>query len=247
MRTFYHHVCRTAKGTKLMEMLRLENVYKTYGIGAAATAALKNVSLSVEEGEFVAVIGSSGSGKSTLLHTLGGVDKPTRGKVIIDGQDIYAMDDKTLSDFRCRTVGMVYQFFNLIPVLNVEENISFPLLMAEKAVDHTRIKSLLSMLNLSAKTTSMPNQLSGGQQQRVAIGRALVNAPRLILADEPTGNLDSRNARDIMELLRKSSGALKTTLIVVTHSEKIAAQADRIIEIEDGEILSDSKQAGGGI
>ncbi|MDR1629141.1 MAG: ABC transporter ATP-binding protein [Oscillospiraceae bacterium] len=223
-----------------MEMLRVENVSKTYGLGSGAVHALQNVSFSVRQGEFVAIVGSSGSGKSTLLHILGGVDKPGEGKVYINGEDIYAMDDKTLAAFRCRSIGMVYQFFNLIPVLNVEENIGFPMLMAGGSINHEKIKELLVKLNIKDKALHMPNQLSGGQQQRVAVGRAIVNDPLLILADEPTGNLDAKNGRDILNLLWQSNSKNGHTLIIITHSQAVAAAADRIIQIEDGKIVKDT-------
>ena len=222
-----------------MEILRVENLRKTYGSGEAQVHALDGVSFSVNKGEFVAIIGPSGSGKSTLLHILGGVDKPTSGKVYMDGKDVYAQNDEQLAIFRRRQVGLIYQFYNLIPVLNVTENITLPVLMDGQKVNKERLEELLTTLSLKGRENHLPNQLSGGQQQRVSIGRALMNAPAVMLADEPTGNLDSRNSREIIELLKHSNQKYGQTLIVITHDENIALQADRIIAIEDGRIVRD--------
>ncbi len=220
-----------------MEILRAENLCKTYGKGAGETRALDGVSLSVSKGEFVSIIGPSGSGKSTLLHILGGVDRPTSGKVYMDGCDIYAQSDEQLAIFRRRQVGLIYQFYNLIPVLNVRENVTLPVLMDGEKVNEERLSELLSTLHLDGKEDSLPNQLSGGQQQRVSIGRALMNAPTVVLADEPTGNLDSKNSQEIISLLRESNKKYDQTLIIITHDERIALQADRVISIEDGRIV----------
>ncbi len=222
-----------------MEILRVEHLCKTYGKGENAVKALDNVSFSVEKGEFVAIIGPSGSGKSTLLHILGGVDHPTSGKVYMDGSDVYAQNDEQLAVFRRRQVGLIYQFYNLIPVLNVTENITLPVLMDGRKVNHERLEELLVTLKLQGREDHLPNQLSGGQQQRVSIGRALMNAPAVVLADEPTGNLDSKNSQEIVELLKMSNKKYNQTLIVITHDENIALQADRILAIEDGKIIRD--------
>lgn len=222
-----------------MEILRVENLRKTYGEGEHAVHALDGVSFSVEKGEFVAIIGPSGSGKSTLLHILGGVDRPTSGKVYMDGNDVYAQNEEQLAIFRRRQVGLIYQFYNLIPVLNVEENITLPVLMDGQQVNAERLEELLTVLKLKGREEHLPNQLSGGQQQRVSIGRALMNAPAVMLADEPTGNLDSKNSHEILELLKVSNRKYNQTLIVITHDENIALQADRIIAIEDGKIIRD--------
>ena len=222
-----------------MEILRVENLCKTYGKGENQVKALDNVSFSVNKGEFVAIIGPSGSGKSTLLHILGGVDKPTSGKVYVDGEDVYAQNDEKLAIFRRRQVGLIYQFYNLIPVLNVTENITLPVLMDGQKVNKERLAELISTLQLTGRENHLPNQLSGGQQQRVSIGRALMNAPAIVLAAEPTGNLDSKNSQQIMELLKLSNKKYNQTLMVITHDESIALQADRIIAIEDGRILRD--------
>ncbi|HHV50931.1 MAG TPA: ABC transporter ATP-binding protein [Clostridiales bacterium] len=222
-----------------MEILRVENLSKTYGKGENAVKALDGVSFTVEKGEFIAVIGPSGSGKSTLLHILGGVDKPTGGKVYLDGQDVYAQNDENLAIFRRRQVGLIYQFYNLIPVLNVVENITLPVLMDGRAVNQERLNDLLETLGLKGRENHLPNQLSGGQQQRVSIGRALMNTPAVVLADEPTGNLDSKNSREIVELLKYSNKKYNQTLIIITHDENIALQANRIIAIEDGKITRD--------
>lgn len=222
-----------------MEILRVEHLRKIYGKGENAVHALDDVSFSVEQGQFVAIIGPSGSGKSTLLHILGGVDRPTSGKVFVDGQDVYAQNEEKLAIFRRRQVGLIYQFYNLIPVLNVTENITLPVLMDGQKVNEDRLQELLQVLKLKGRETHLPNQLSGGQQQRVSIGRALMNAPAVVLADEPTGNLDRQNSREIMELLKLSNQKYKQTLIVITHDESIALQADRIIALEDGTIVRD--------
>lgn len=222
-----------------MEILKIENICKTYGKGENQVKALDNVSFSVNSGEFIAIIGASGSGKSTLLHIIGGVDKPTSGKVYMNGQDVYAQSDEQLAIFRRRQVGLIYQFYNLIPVLNVTENITLPVLMDKQKVNQDRFNELLNTLNLVGRENHLPNQLSGGQQQRVSIGRALMNAPSVVLADEPTGNLDSKNSQEIIELLKISNKKYNQTLITITHDENIALQADRIIAIEDGKIIRD--------
>lgn len=222
-----------------MEILRAENLCKVYGNGENEVHALSDVSFSVKQGEFLAIIGRSGSGKSTLLHILGGVDKPTSGKVFMDGKDIYAQNDEKLAVFRRRQVGLIYQFYNLIPVLNVTENITLPVLMDGREVNQERLQELLEILQLKGRENHLPNQLSGGQQQRVSIGRALMNAPAVMLADEPTGNLDSKNSQEIINLLRLSNQKYNQTLIIITHDENIALQADRILDIEDGRIISD--------
>jgi putative ABC transport system ATP-binding protein len=223
----------------IMEILRVENLTKIYGKGENVVKALDGVSFSVQKGEFIAVIGPSGSGKSTLLHILGGVDKPTSGKVYMDGQDVYAQSDEKLAIFRRRQVGLIYQFYNLIPVLNVTENITLPVLMDGRKVNKERLEELLTTLNLKGRENHLPSQLSGGQQQRVSIGRALMNAPAVVLADEPTGNLDSKNSQEIVELLKLSNKKYNQTLILITHDENIALQAQRIIAIEDGKITRD--------
>ena len=221
--------------------MRIENLTKVYGSGENQVRALDGVSFSVEKGEFLAIIGPSGSGKSTLLHILGGVDRPTSGKVWLDGQDVYAQDEEQLAVFRRRQVGLIYQFYNLIPVLNVEENMTLPVLMDGRPVNEERLGELMGVLGLEGRRKHLPNQLSGGQQQRVSIGRALMNAPSVVLADEPTGNLDSRNSQEIVELLRSSNIRYHQTLIVITHDENIALQADRVIAIEDGRITRDER------
>ncbi len=222
-----------------MEILRVENLTKVYGKGENEVRALDGVSFSVEKGEFVAVIGPSGSGKSTLLHILGGVDRPTSGRVLMDGRDVYAQNEEQLAIFRRRQVGLIYQFYNLIPVLNVTENITLPVLMDGQRVNSDRLKELITTLGLTGRENHLPNQLSGGQQQRVSIGRALMNAPAVVLADEPTGNLDSKNSKEIVDLLKISNEKYGQTLIVITHDESIALQADRIISIDDGKITRD--------
>ena len=224
-----------------MEILRVENLTKTYGNESNKVIALDNVSFSVKKGEFVAIIGPSGSGKSTLIHMLGGVDKPTSGKVFVGGNDVYKQNDDQLAIFRRRQVGLIYQFYNLLPVLSVTENITLPLLMDGRKINNDRLEELLNTLDLKGRETHLPNQLSGGQQQRVSIGRALINAPAIVLADEPTGNLDSKNSQEIVELLKLSNKKYAQTLIVITHDESIALQSDRIIAIEDGKITRDEK------
>lgn len=222
-----------------MEILKVENLCKTYGNAENTVKALDNISFSIQKGEFVAIIGPSGSGKSTLLHLLGGVDIPTSGKIYVDGEDVYYQNKDQLAIFRRRQVGLIYQFYNLIPVLNVVENITLPLLMDGRKINKDRLDELIEVLNLNERKEHLPNQLSGGQQQRVSIGRALINAPSLILADEPTGNLDSKNTHEVIELLKYSNKKYNQTLIIITHDEQIALQADRIIAIEDGRIISD--------
>ncbi len=222
-----------------MEMLRVENLTKVYGEGENQVRALDGVSFSVEKGQFVAIIGPSGSGKSTLLHILGGVDRPTGGKVYMNGQDVYQRSEDQLAIFRRREVGLIYQFYNLIPVLNVTENITLPVLMDGRKVNQERLQEMLQTLGLQGREKHLPNQLSGGQQQRVSIGRALMNGPAVVLADEPTGNLDSRNSQDIVDLLKYSNRRFEQTLIVITHDESIALQADRVLAIEDGKITRD--------
>ena len=222
-----------------MELLKVEHLSKIYGNGINEVKALDDVSFSVEKGEFVAIIGPSGSGKSTLLHILGGIDKPTKGKVYMDGKDVYQQNEEKLAIFRRRQVGLIYQFYNLIPVLNVKGNITLPVLMDGQKVNKKRLYELIETLGLAGKENALPNQLSGGQQQRVSIGRALMNAPAIVLADEPTGNLDSKNSQEIVDLLKLSNQKYNQTLIVITHDENIALQADRIIAIEDGKIIRD--------
>ena len=222
-----------------MEILRIEHLSKHYGSGENLVKAVDDVSFSVEKGEFLAIIGPSGSGKSTLLHILGGVDRPTSGKVWLDGQDVYAQDEEQLAIFRRRQVGLIYQFYNLIPVLTAEENMTLPVLLDGRKVNQERLEELLDTLGLQDRRRSLPNQLSGGQQQRVSIGRALMNAPAVVLADEPTGNLDSKNSQEIVELLKLSNRKYNQTLIVITHDENIALQADRILAMEDGRIVRD--------
>ena len=224
-----------------MEILRVENLNKTYGKGENQVKAVDNVSFSVQKGEFVAIIGASGSGKSTLLHLIGGVDRPTSGKVFIDGKDIYTLNDDNLAIFRRRQIGLIYQFYNLIPVLNVAENITLPTKLDGRNVDERRLNDLLKTLGLEKRKYNLPNQLSGGQQQRVSIGRAMMNEPALMLADEPTGNLDSKAREEIISLLRLSNKKYNQTVIVITHDEKIALEADRVITIDDGKIIKDER------
>ena len=224
---------------KTGEILRVENLTKIYGEGENAVRALDGVSFSVQKGEFVAVMGVSGSGKSTLLHLLGGVDRPTAGKVYVGGVDVYAQNEEELAVFRRRKVGLIYQFYNLIPVLTVEENIALPVLMDGRKVNKERMENLLKILKMEKRRTHLPGQLSGGQQQRVSIGRALMNAPAVVLADEPTGNLDSENSRQIVELLKYSNRTYDQTMVVITHDEDIALQADRVIALADGRIVKD--------
>ncbi|MCI9212678.1 MAG: ABC transporter ATP-binding protein [Ruminococcus sp.] len=225
-----------------MEFLKVENLYKVYGKGENQVTALNGVSLTIEKGGITAIIGSSGSGKSTLLHAIAGVDVPTSGKIYLNGQDVYDQSSEKLAIFRRRQVGLIYQFHNLIPTLNVVENITLPVLMDKRKVNKKRLGDLLHLLGLEDRQTHLPNQLSGGQQQRVAIGRALMNAPQVMLADEPTGSLDSRNGHEIVKLLKRSSREYGQTLILVTHDKNIALQADRIIRISDGMILQDERQ-----
>ena len=225
-----------------MEFLNVENLCKAYGKGDNQVLALDHVSLTIDKGDFTAIIGTSGSGKSTLLHAIAGVDVPTSGKIYLDGQDVYAQSNEKLAIFRRRQVGLIYQFHNLIPTLNVVENITLPILMDQRKVNKQRLNELLELLGLEDRRTHLPNQLSGGQQQRVAIGRALINAPAVMLADEPTGSLDSRNGQEIIRLLKESNRAYHQTLILVTHDENIALQADRIITIADGQVVRDNRQ-----
>lgn len=222
-----------------MEILKVENLTKIYGKDSTKVIALDNVSFSVEKGEFVAIVGASGSGKSTLLHLIGGVDRPTSGKVFVDGKDIFALNDDKLAIFRRRQVGLIYQFYNLIPILNVEENITLPLSLDNRQVDTERIDEMLKLLGLEKRRNHLPNELSGGQQQRTSIGRALITNPTIILADEPTGNLDSKSSDEIVALLKKSNKELNQTIIMITHNMEIAKIADRIIKIEDGKIVEE--------
>ena len=223
-----------------MEFLRVENLCKEYGKGQTKVKALDNVSFSVEKGEFVAIVGASGSGKSTLLHLLGGVDRPNSGKVFIEGKDIYKLKDDELAIFRRRQVGLIYQFYNLIPILNVEENITLPLSLDGRKVDEKRLEELINLLGLSGRRTHLPNELSGGQQQKTSIGRAMITNPAIILADEPTGNLDSKSSDEVVTLLKKSNKDYKQTIIMITHNLEIAKVADRIITIEDGKIVKEA-------
>ena len=225
-----------------MDILSIEHLTKVYGTGPAAVRALDDVSLTIAAGEFVAIVGSSGSGKSTLMHLMGGVDRPTSGTVRMNGEDVYKRSDEQLAVFRRREVGLVYQFYNLIPVLDVEENITLPVRMDGRKVNEQRLHALVSSLGLKGFEHHLPNQLSGGQQQRVAIGRALMNSPAIVLADEPTGNLDSKNSAEIMRLLRSSNRDLHQTLVVITHDEDVALMAPRVIAIEDGRVVSDERR-----
>ena len=222
-----------------MEILRVEHLSKRYGQGEAQVSALDDVSFCVEQGEFVAIVGPSGSGKSTLLHLLGGVDQPSSGKVYVSNKDMYALDETALAIFRRRQIGLIYQFYNLIPVLNVEENMTLPLLLDNRRVNAQQLDKLVQALGLEKRLHHLPSQLSGGQQQRVSIGRALMASPAIVLADEPTGNLDRANSREIIELLKRLHDELHQTLIIITHDESIALQADRILKIEDGHIVRD--------
>lgn len=222
-----------------MEILRVEHLTKRYGQGEAQVSALDDVSFCVEQGEFVAIVGPSGSGKSTLLHLLGGVDRPTGGKVYVSDKDMYALNETALAIFRRRQIGLIYQFYNLIPVLNVEENITLPLLLDNRSVNKQQLDSMVEALGLKKRLQHLPSQLSGGQQQRVSIGRALMASPAIVLADEPTGNLDRANSREIIDLLKRLHDELHQTLIIITHDESIALQADRILKIEDGHIVRD--------
>ena len=224
-----------------MEILRVENLTKIYGSGNNKVVALDNVSFSVEKGEFVSIVGASGSGKSTLLHLLGGVDRPTSGKVLINDTDIFKMNDDELAIFRRRQVGLIYQFYNLIPILNVRENITLPLELDSKKVSDIEVDNLIKMLGLERRSKHLPNELSGGQQQRTSIARALITRPAIVLADEPTGNLDSKASEEIVSLLKKSNKEMKQTIIMITHNLELAKVADRIIEIEDGRIVGEEK------
>ena len=224
-----------------MNILSIEHLTRVYGTGDTAVTALNDVSFTVEAGEFIAIIGSSGSGKSTLMHLMGGVDRPTSGTVKLQGQDIFARNDEQLAVFRRREVGLIYQFYNLIPVLDVVENMTLPVLMDGRQVNQERLEELLDVLGLRGREKYLPNQLSGGQQQRVSIGRALMNAPAVVLADEPTGNLDSKNSQEIVELLKMSNKKYGQTLVIITHDENIALQAHRVIAIEDGRITRDER------
>ena len=229
------------KGSIIMEILKIRNLCKVYGKGETEVHALKDVSFDIEQGEFVAIVGPSGSGKSTLMHILGGVDVPTSGTVNISGTDISGLDETRLAIFRRRHIGLIYQFYNLIPILNVEENMTLPILLDKKKPDRKLLLELVDKLGLSDRLKHLPNQLSGGQQQRVSIGRALMNHPSLLLADEPTGNLDSKNSKEIIALLRKFNKEYNQTVIIITHDERIALSADRVITIEDGQITRDTK------
>ena len=224
-----------------MELMQIQHLSKVYGQGENQVRAVDDISFTVEKGEFLAIIGPSGSGKSTLLHILGGVDRPTSGKVFVDGQDVYAQNEDQLAIFRRRQVGLIYQFYNLIPVLNVVENMTLPVLMDGRQVNQERLEELLDVLGLRGREKHLPNQLSGGQQQRVSIGRALMNAPAVVLADEPTGNLDSKNSQEIVELLKMSNKKYGQTLVIITHDENIALQAHRVIAIKDGRITRDER------
>ena len=224
-----------------MELMQIQHLSKVYGQGENQVRAVDDISFTVEKGEFLAIIGPSGSGKSTLLHILGGVDRPNSGKVFVDGQDVYAQNEDQLAIFRRRQVGLIYQFYNLIPVLNVVENMTLPVLMDGRQVNQERLEELLDVLGLRGREKYLPNQLSGGQQQRVSIGRALMNAPAVVLADEPTGNLDSKNSQEIVELLKMSNKKYGQTLVIITHDENIALQAHRVIAIEDGRITRDER------
>lgn len=226
-----------------MEILRVENLTKVYGTGSTQVVALDHVSLSVNKGEFVAIVGASGSGKSTLLHLIGGVDRPTEGRVFIEGKDIFSYNDDKLAIFRRRQVGLIYQFYNLIPILNVEENIALPLSLDQRSITPEQMDELLNTLGLAERRNHLPNELSGGQQQRTSIGRALITNPAIILADEPTGNLDSKASDEIVELLRRSNRDRKQTIVMITHNMEIAKCADRIIRIEDGRIVGDTNES----
>ena len=227
-----------------MEILKIEDLTKIYGKDENVVRALDGVSFSVEQGEFIAIIGPSGSGKSTLLHMIGGVDRPTHGRVLMNGQDVYAQNEDQLAIFRRRQVGLIYQFYNLIPILTVVENITLPVSLDSRPINHERLNELLELLGLVGRENHLPNQLSGGQQQRVSIGRALMNTPAVVLADEPTGNLDSKASQEIIDLLKLSNKKYGQTLIIITHDENIALQADRVITIEDGKITRDERIRG---
>lgn len=228
----------------IMEILKVENLTKIYGKGNTKVTALDNVSFSVEKGEFVAIVGASGSGKSTLLHILGGVDRPTSGKVIVDKEDVYKLNEANLAIFRRRQVGLIYQFYNLIPILNIEENITLPILLDGRKVDCEYLNELINILGLEKRLNHLPNELSGGEQQRVSIGRALMNRPAILLADEPTGNLDSKSSKEILELLKLSNKKYNQTIIMITHDNSLALNADRIITIKDGRIINDERVDG---
>lgn len=228
----------------IMEILKVENLTKIYGKGNTKVTALDNVSFSVEKGEFVAIVGASGSGKSTLLHILGGVDRPTSGKVIVDKEDVYKLNEANLAIFRRRQVGLIYQFYNLIPILNIEENITLPILLDGRKVDKEYLNELINILGLEKRLNHLPNELSGGEQQRVSIGRALMNRPAILLADEPTGNLDSKSSKEILELLKLSNKKYNQTIIMITHDNSLALNADRIITIKDGRIINDERVDG---
>lgn len=225
-----------------MEILKVENLVKQYGKGETMVKAVDNISFTVEKGEFVAIVGSSGSGKSTLLHIIGGVDRPTSGKVYVDGEDVFKLNENNLAIFRRRQVGLIYQFYNLIPILNVEENICLPIELDKRKVDSKILEELLELLNLKDRRKHLPSQLSGGQQQRVSIGRALITKPDIILADEPTGNLDSKTTDEILNIFEKANKKYNQTLIIITHNIEIAKKADRIITIKDGKIISDERK-----
>ena len=225
----------------VMEILKVENLVKTYGKGENQINAVDNVSFTIDKGEFVAIVGASGSGKSTLLHLLGGVDRPTSGKVYIDGKDIYSLNNDNLAIFRRRQIGLIYQFYNLIPILNVEENITLPCDLDGSEVDKARLSEMLKTLGLENRKTHLPNQLSGGQQQRVSIGRAMINNPAIMLADEPTGNLDSKASEEIISLLKLSNKKFNQTVVIITHDLEIAKEAERVITIEDGKIIKDER------
>jgi putative ABC transport system ATP-binding protein len=227
------------RGGFVLEILRIENLSKVYGKGETAVKALNDVSFSVNRGEFIAIVGPSGSGKSTLLHLLGGVDIPTSGKVFVDNTDVYSLDETQLAIFRRRQIGLIYQFYNLIPVLTVEENIMLPLLLDKQKADKKHFNTLVKALGIEDRLNYLPNQLSGGQQQRVSIGRALINDPAIVLADEPTGNLDSKNSREIVDLMKIFNKTYNKTLIIITHDERIALQADRVMTMEDGKVVKD--------
>lgn len=224
-----------------MEILKVENLCKTYGMGETEVKALDNVSFSVNKGEFISIVGQSGSGKSTLLHLIGGVDKPTSGEIYVDRQEVFGKNQEELAIYRRRQVGLIYQFYNLIPILNVEENIMLPLRLDGQKINYDRLNELISTLGLEERRKHFPKQLSGGQQQRVSIGRAMINAPALVLADEPTGNLDNQNSREIIELLKYSNKKYNQTLIIITHDEELALQADRMLRLQDGKLVSDEK------
>lgn len=228
----------------IMEILKVENLTKIYGKGNTKVTALDNVTFSVEKGEFVAIVGASGSGKSTLLHILGGVDRPTSGKVIVDKEDVYKLNEANLAIFRRRQVGLIYQFYNLIPILNIEENITLPILLDGRKVDCEYLNELINILGLEKRLNHLPNELSGGEQQRVSIGRALMNRPAILLADEPTGNLDSKSSKEIVELLKLSNKKYNQTIIMITHDNSLALNADRIITIKDGRIINDERVDG---